>query len=297
MRGPLVYAENARGTYYLTAPTLQDVVERHGGKFQTGPANSSTTVVVQGDLGKEKHGGVDTWQGSKKQLALDDHGQHTTRVRARVTPVHLIAHTHWAILTFDRMITVTRAAAGQRKKPLRVVPFAQFVSDYDLEDDIEPELLWAFCHVPNCPPPHERLKHFLGIGNSTLVGSSSCRPTHQSTKYGSPAQLAWPWTTRNRSASLTATRAGATACTTTANGPTTRSCLRCTDGRQPGASPRRPRHALLTFRRRITRLLCASTEVSLASEAGTVRLTFEARAQPRSSVAPAGGHGVELRCL
>jgi hypothetical protein len=112
--GPLVYHEDAGGSYYLTNPTLKAIVENAGGRFQSGPANSMTTIAVRGDTSKEWQNGTDTWTGSSKQTAVD--------------------------------AELKLSAKRGRKKELSDMPFRQFVSAFELEDDVEPELLWAFTH-------------------------------------------------------------------------------------------------------------------------------------------------------
>ena len=133
--GPLVYAEDANGSYYLTNPSLKLVVEDNGGKFQQGPANTSTTIIVKGSLEKD-----DTWESSKKHTAL--------HVQMKLTK------------------------AGGRNKALRLLSFVEFSATFNLAADIEPELLWAFTDSPNYPPPEKRMKNFLGIGNTCVVHGS-----------------------------------------------------------------------------------------------------------------------------
>ena len=48
-----------------------------------------------------------------------------------------------------------KAAAGTRA-PLKVLSLRDFAREYHLEDAIEPELLWAFTHTYNAPPPEQR---------------------------------------------------------------------------------------------------------------------------------------------
>ena len=134
---PLVYEENENGSYYLTNPTLKMLVEHAGGKLQSGPANSSTTIFVKGSISKESHNGEDLWTGSKKHVALE--------------------------------AQLNLAGSGRRAKPFAVLSFTEFVSKFDLTDEVEHELLWAFTHHPNQPPPSQRTKHFFGIGNTCVV--------------------------------------------------------------------------------------------------------------------------------
>ena len=133
---PLVYFEDGGGSYYLTNPALKWVIESNGGTFQSGLANSKTRVVVLGDTDKETANGGDTWTGCKKQIAIKEQQQ---------------------------------LAADGKRAPLQVLSLTGFAEKYDLEDDIEPELLWAFTNSYNKPLPEERMKNFLGIGNTCVV--------------------------------------------------------------------------------------------------------------------------------
>ena len=108
--GPLVYNEDPGGSYYLTSPTLKLIVERNGGKFQTGPANASTTLVVTGSLEKDN-----VWETCKKKTALDEQ---------------------------QRIF-----ASGNRAKGLSLISFRDFTRNFDLHEDVEPELLWAFTNM------------------------------------------------------------------------------------------------------------------------------------------------------
>ncbi len=68
--GTLVYAEDAKCTYYLNPDNFKEVVENAGGKFN-GSINGKTTIVVIGALEKEwSKKAADLWTGSNKELAI-----------------------------------------------------------------------------------------------------------------------------------------------------------------------------------------------------------------------------------
>ena len=50
-----------------------------------------------------------------------------------------------------------RAAEGKRGL-IKVMTLRDFARAYDLEDELEPELLWAICRSPNDVPPEQRKK-------------------------------------------------------------------------------------------------------------------------------------------
>ena len=103
---------------------------------QNGTANCKTDVFVLGDVSKEFHKGENTWIGCKKQVALEEQK--------------------------------ASAAVSRRVAPFKVMSFKDFVTYYGLESVVEPELLWAFTNTHNVPPPNERMKYFLSIGNTCV---------------------------------------------------------------------------------------------------------------------------------
>ena len=68
--GTLVYAEDAKCTYYLSPDNFKEIIENAGGKFN-GSINGKTTIVVIGALEKEwSKKAADLWTGSAKELAI-----------------------------------------------------------------------------------------------------------------------------------------------------------------------------------------------------------------------------------
>jgi hypothetical protein len=104
---------------YLTNDALKWVVENAGAKLQFS-INSKTSLVVLGDTTKDAK-----YIGSKKEVALAEQKQ--------------------------------RAAEGRRGL-IKVMTLRDFARAYDLEDELEPELLWAICRSPNDVPPEQRKK-------------------------------------------------------------------------------------------------------------------------------------------